>query len=234
MKHITIKWDKGRAFTCGDIHGCYDDFMNELEKVNFNFDEDIVICTGDMVDRGPNSLDCFNLIYKSWFKSVRGNHEQFCLEYLHTSQKIKHMESHTTHGGTWFYKLPMDVKLHICSEIERLPILITLERNNKKYGFVHGNIPTYARTWSELIDFINSASLGENTINDCMMERTKARLAMNPNTDENIFKYNDVDKIYLGHTTIKKPITRGNMTFIDTGCVYKNGVFGKLTLLEIK
>ena len=56
--------NRGRSFVVGDLHGCYDEFLNKLDEVNFNYDEDIVICTGDLVDRGNKSLDCFNLIYK--------------------------------------------------------------------------------------------------------------------------------------------------------------------------
>ncbi|MDC5690013.1 metallophosphoesterase, partial [Acinetobacter baumannii] len=45
-----------RLFVVGDIHGCYDEFMDELIEVSFNFEEDMVISVGDLVDRGKDSL----------------------------------------------------------------------------------------------------------------------------------------------------------------------------------
>lgn len=229
-----ISWNKGRVFTCGDLHGCYEDFIAALEAVNFNYDEDIVICTGDLVDRGKSSLDCFNLIYKSWFYTVKGNHEQFCSDYFTSDKKMKHKDFHCSHGGEWFYRLPLDVKEHIAEEINNLPITITLNRNGKKYGFVHGDIPIFIRTWAELNEMIKSKSLGETVVNTCLIGRGKARLAMNATSPDYIFKYDDVDRIYLGHTVMRNHLMRGNMCFIDTGCVYKNGIYGKLTMLEVK
>lgn len=75
-----ITRNTGRTFVIGDLHGELDKLYEAMEHVDFNYDEDLIISVGDLVDRGPNSLECFNLVYKSWFKSVRGNHEQFFLE----------------------------------------------------------------------------------------------------------------------------------------------------------
>ena len=86
VKEITH--NTGRVFIIGDLHGCYDDFLAKLEEVGFNFDEDLCLSVGDLVDRGKQSLDCFNLIYKSWFKAVRGIMNSFVLIILHQSKMM--------------------------------------------------------------------------------------------------------------------------------------------------
>lgn len=43
-----------RTIVCGDIHGCFDEFSDLLDMVGFN-ETDVLICVGDMVDRGPHS-----------------------------------------------------------------------------------------------------------------------------------------------------------------------------------
>lgn len=50
----------GRLFVVGDIHGCYDLLMQQLERVQFNFEKDLLIAVGDLVDSGPDSLKCLS------------------------------------------------------------------------------------------------------------------------------------------------------------------------------
>lgn len=64
---------KGRDLVIGDIHGHYDDFRRLLDEAEFNPSIDRVLCTGDLVDRGPDSFEeC----------AERGEIEQATLGYL--------------------------------------------------------------------------------------------------------------------------------------------------------
>lgn len=232
----TVINNKGRTFIAGDLHGCYDEFLYKLDEVNFNYDEDIVICAGDLVDRGNKSLDCFNLIYKKWFYTVRGNHEHFCLEYSKQNtqmDKINYRNFHIGNGGEWFYKLPLDVRLHIADEIENLPLIITINTNNKSFGIIHGNIPNEFKLWNELktkLEYYKEDSDNSKLLENILYSRTKAKDAINILSDENNFIFSDIDEIYFGHTVVKDVVKRGNLNFIDTGCVFKHG---KLTLKEV-
>lgn len=61
----------------GDIHGCYDQFMRVLEKAQFDPTNDTLWLTGDLVARGPKSLEVLRFV-KSIADSVRltlGNHD---------------------------------------------------------------------------------------------------------------------------------------------------------------
>ncbi len=46
-KHITLPHHKGRIFIVGDIHGCFDELCDLLDKYRQN--EDILILAGDLV-----------------------------------------------------------------------------------------------------------------------------------------------------------------------------------------
>lgn len=70
---------EGRDFIVGDLHGCYDELMRLLTHVNFNPKSDRIFSTGDLVDRGPKSLECLSLLAKPWFHAVLGNHEDVLL-----------------------------------------------------------------------------------------------------------------------------------------------------------
>lgn len=71
---------EGRDFVIGDLHGSYEVFLKLLESINFDGEKDRMFSVGDLVDRGPDSLDCLRLIKESWFHCVLANHEQMMLE----------------------------------------------------------------------------------------------------------------------------------------------------------
>lgn len=49
-------------YVVGDLHGCYDLLMAELEKVEFNKETDLLISVGDLIDRGKQNLECLQLL----------------------------------------------------------------------------------------------------------------------------------------------------------------------------
>ncbi|MCW5197639.1 symmetrical bis(5'-nucleosyl)-tetraphosphatase [Buchnera aphidicola] len=65
------------TYFIGDIHGCYDQFYSLLEKVKFNSVKDEIWITGDLVGRGPKSLEVLKFIFslKNKAKLVLGNHD---------------------------------------------------------------------------------------------------------------------------------------------------------------
>lgn len=65
------------TYLIGDVHGCYDELIALLQQVNFNPEEDTLWLTGDLVARGPSSLEVLRYV-RSLGDSVRvvlGNHD---------------------------------------------------------------------------------------------------------------------------------------------------------------
>lgn len=60
----------------GDIHGCYNEFMGVLEKAQYS-DTDTLWLTGDLVARGPNSLDVLRFVkqHTDKIRLTLGNHD---------------------------------------------------------------------------------------------------------------------------------------------------------------
>ncbi|CAQ82657.1 MULTISPECIES: bis(5'-nucleosyl)-tetraphosphatase (symmetrical) ApaH [Photorhabdus] len=65
------------TYLIGDIHGCYRELRTLLTKVNFDPNRDTLWLTGDLVARGPDSLDVLRYVKQlgSAVKIVLGNHD---------------------------------------------------------------------------------------------------------------------------------------------------------------
>jgi serine/threonine protein phosphatase 1 len=75
------------TYCISDVHGCYDELMRLLKKIDFSADDTLYLL-GDIIDRGPNSIKCLefarttpNVIF------ILGNHEQMLLDYFTGKEK---------------------------------------------------------------------------------------------------------------------------------------------------
>ena len=65
------------TFVIGDIQGCYDAFARLLERIRFDPARDKLWLVGDLVNRGPQSLEVLRWAstYPGRLRSVLGNHD---------------------------------------------------------------------------------------------------------------------------------------------------------------
>lgn len=65
------------VFAVGDIQGCYDDLRRLLDRLRFDPDEDELWLTGDLVARGPKSLQTLRFVKHLGLNAVTvlGNHD---------------------------------------------------------------------------------------------------------------------------------------------------------------
>ncbi|MGS8635648.1 metallophosphoesterase, partial [Salmonella enterica subsp. enterica serovar Infantis] len=50
------------TYLIGDVHGCYDELIDLLQQVEFTPDTDTLWQTGEVVARGPGSLDVLRYV----------------------------------------------------------------------------------------------------------------------------------------------------------------------------
>ena len=75
-------------YVVGDIQGCLDPLLKLLDRVNFEPATDRLIAVGDLINRGPQSLETLRFCKQlgNSFTSVLGNHD---LHLLAISQGVR-------------------------------------------------------------------------------------------------------------------------------------------------
>lgn len=224
----------GREFIIGDLHGKKQTLMDALKKVNFNFDEDVCYSTGDLIDRGENSVECLLLLNEPWFKAARGNHEQMLVDSINLAEQI------LNHGGT--YTMFMDETYHThdhpevwwCNKLFRtydpqdhehpLNVFRALILEKMPHRIDNGN-------WQ----IVHATPYGDGDLT-CMWGRhdaDQAKLHINYGLDNlGIMPENYQKLTFVGHNVMPLVFHHNGIVYMDTGCGFQK-VQHRLSMLEI-
>jgi diadenosine tetraphosphatase ApaH/serine/threonine PP2A family protein phosphatase len=186
-----------RTIVVGDIHGCYDELMALLEKVELR-DSDRVVSVGDLIAKGPKSREVLQLFMTdSRFSTVIGNHDLAVRRRwngedidLKPAQKEVHREL-------------KDEKDAYTSFLNRLPFVIDLGTHLVVHAGLRPNVELYSQTTGDL---------------------TRLR-TLGPDRESREgtpwYQVYFGDKTVLfGHWPAPEPRRGKNAIGLDTGCVY--------------
>ena len=104
------------TYVVGDVHGCYSQFCRLLDKINYNPVKDKIILTGDLVNRGNESLAMINFCMDNpGIKTVLGNHDLYLLYLLSINKgkgKLKKIIKAKNHKKIyqWLLSKPLFIK----------------------------------------------------------------------------------------------------------------------------
>lgn len=222
--------DYSNIYVVGDTHGEYTQLKDKLKEVGFNYNTDLLIAVGDLVDRGKENEKCIGLLNEHWFTTIKGNHEDFCYKGM-MDDHIKFYHRMHNNGGEWFYELPEQVMEAVGKRLDQLPILLEVKYKGKKFGFVHADLPV--EDWELLKAMIEENDyLGDRTVEDyCLWSRGIIDNYLNYGKTVDITQ---VDNVFLGHTVLKEVTQVGNCTFLDTGGVFQKFDNGyKLSVVKL-
>lgn len=192
----------GRDFITGDIHGEFPRLRALLDKAGFDEARDRLFTVGDLVDRGPESLQALEWLDQPWFHSTRGNHEQMAINF---ADGHNHAFQYERNGGRWFIDLPPFEQQRIARRFEMLPLAIEVEAGAWRVGIVHAEVPY--NEWSSL-----QADTGP--IRDTALW---SRERFDKKIDTPV---TGIDKVFVGHTPLDQPLVLGNVAYIDSGAVF--------------
>jgi serine/threonine protein phosphatase 1 len=192
-----------KTFIIGDIHGCYDEFIELVEQMNVQ-ENDLVVSVGDIVDRGPKSLEVYH-----YFKSrknalvLMGNHER----------------KHLSGGLNYAQEI---VKLQFNNEYEEFLTWAKSLRYYRDAGeafIVHAAFEHDQPIENQREDVLCGSTSGDRYLQKKYLEGTYW-------TDY----YEGQKTIIYGHHVVGElPEIKNNTIGIDTGCCHG----GKLTAIEL-
>lgn len=203
------------VWVVGDLHGCHTLLMNELDRVGFNPECDLLISVGDLIDRGPENVECLELLQMPWFRAVMGNHEDLMLEGISPTGSVTNW---LINGGGWLYSLDTDKKALAMSLVERvrqLPYIIELKTTSETIVIAHADYPDGEYQFGKQVPFF-TVMWGRERISESI-DGIGGEIA-------------GADRFIFGHSPVNMPKTFWNQHYIDTGAVY----CGKLTLMQVQ
>lgn len=238
---------KGRDFVVGDLHGTYSLLERFMEHVSFDTEKDRMFSVGDLVDRGPHSVDCFNLVFEPWFFAVRGNHEQMFYDAYFGGPTGKYWANN---GGMWEGHTNK-----MAYEVNHMPFMITVKKQDDTFFHViHAEFSNNVVLTDELLKdpnvFLEACFGGSNAFerHDTIMwgRFIFQYLYGKELTPHNIEKFkrkamltkygacfsDELSPIYSGHTILQNPVRFMKQTNIDTGACFGGESWSGLTVTE--
>lgn len=107
-----------RTLIVGDIHGCYEEFMQLLKKASYDEKTDRLILVGDLINKGPSSLKTLEWVANEGCEVVLGNHELGFLNYIENPNPkfevfrklVSEMGDSLEEWVQWFKKIPLYIE----------------------------------------------------------------------------------------------------------------------------
>jgi len=186
-----------RTIVVGDIHGCYDELMALLEKVDIG-ESDRVVCVGDLIAKGPKSGEVLQLFMTDKrFTSVIGNHDlalrrRWNGEHVGLKPAQKKVKK----------ELKAD-KAAYASFFNRLPFIIDLGTHLVVHAGLRPDVELYSQTTEDLTHL---RTLG----------RDRESKEGTPWYDV----YSGDKTVLFGHWPAPQPRRGKKAIGLDTGCVY--------------
>jgi serine/threonine protein phosphatase 1 len=200
---------KGRDIIVGDVHGCFSLLRAALVRIGFDESGDRLFMVGDLVDRGPESIEALEFLTLPYVHAVQGNHEAMAIEWASGSGMDQ--RNYVANGGAWMIALDRETQCEVAATLSALPIAIELDTAAGLVGIVHAECPfdDWHRFTAELTAPECGTQRRGQIIDAAMWSRTRIGSA-----DESMVT--GVRAVVVGHTPMERMTSLGNTLFIDT------------------
>jgi serine/threonine protein phosphatase 1 len=216
------------TYVIGDVHGEYEKLKKALKLVNFDFENDTLISLGDIVDRGPDSYACIELLMTiKNLIAIRGNHDYEWYNYINTRNPGFMWNQGQIETNQSYIVKNIDPVVHI--NFFEKQINYYIDDNNNL--FVHGG---FNRHYDITDKIFNSQDV-------FLWDRdllASARSYSSMKNNEYPFKMkNNFNEVFVGHTPVQYfghsvPQKYANVWCLDTGAgKFKDGT---ITIMNLK
>lgn len=215
---------KGDDYICSDIHGHYSLLKTKLNKAGFDPSVDRLFCLGDLIDRGPESLDALKWLEYDWFYAIQGNHERMLIHGMEGAGEV--FLRWLQHWGSWAIDLDRSEFEQYYQSILALPLAIELELpEDRKVALVHAELPDKC-DWHDIVESLSRLDRSEIDLDDLASDMLwqKSQVNRGPDRESLIEPVKNIDHVFHGHTIVQSMKTIGNRTFMDLGSYVYNDI----------
>jgi len=220
VAYCDLSGSPGRLLVAGDVHGCFDALGAALGAIDYDASRDSLFLLGDIVDRGPASL-----AYRDWLHigRVRGNHEDMVWQAAWGDAEDARL--HVENGGDWLQALGRDAQQAVAAELMDAPLAIELlTPRGRRVGLVHADVE--GDDWPAFL-----AALADPDDRRAEQVAIWSRLRIGDVEADRRHRpaIAGIDHVFFGHNVVRRPLTRGNCSWIDTGA----GTGGLPTVVDV-
>ncbi|HUP47694.1 MAG TPA: metallophosphoesterase family protein [Thermoanaerobaculia bacterium] len=202
---------KERLIVIGDIHGCFGELSDLLERIDPR-PGDLVVSTGDIVRKGPDPVRCLELWRERGYLAVLGNNEEKILELARRRKRLRRPILGKEDRAVLRRR-------DLLSYIRRWPIAIDVARRG--VTVVHGGffpkMPITARSIARHAGDATSLRWIRRE------EGEWINVGKSRERDGDVLwpaAWKGPRTVVYGHTPLRKPRVDRYAIGLDTGCVY--------------
>ncbi|KAI9267110.1 Metallo-dependent phosphatase-like protein [Helicostylum pulchrum] len=233
---------QARVFVMGDIHGCLNEMNRLLDVIGFNMQNDVLILTGDLVFRGPDSIGVIRRAKELNALCVRGNHDdkvirlkgymdKFGIDSMSPKDEImpEGQVGDPLKFGNKHIKIARRMNVDDYNYLAGCPLMLDIPTLEARV--VHGGLDPY-------ISLLDNDPWSVMNMRDMDSDHhpSKAKLSKNSPSSDNVHwttayhSYITNDRtVFYGHDASRGIDLDSKTIGLDSGCVYGR----KLSAIEI-
>lgn len=232
---------KLKKYAIADIHGNYKALMQCLRKCNFDYENDVLISLGDIVDGFPQSYECVTELLKiKNLISIQGNHDQLFLEFINTgSHQFEWRQGFDSTASSYLLNLPTQKEINKRLDLGWITTFKPDDVPHTHKEFFDRQIPYYIDNDCLFVHggFNRHFPIKDQLPFSFMWDRDFWMSAVSFDAiGYKDFKIKDkFNNIFIGHTSTtlwrqETPMMKYNIINLDTGA---GNVKGRLTIMNV-
>ena len=197
----------GRDWVVGDVHGCFQTLRQALRGIDFEYGQDRLFSVGDLIDRGPNSIEALEWLENERFEAVvMGNHEAEMVRLLQTGEILAPAKAYQQ----WMWNIERQDLFRWYRAVRSLPLAVMVKTSAAgQVGIVHCS--TWRDSWSATVDALEARDIV--AINMVLLGIDDRDKRVGPTGK----RVTGIDRVIAGHDAHKQVEQRENTWNIDTG-----------------
>jgi len=213
---------KKRHLVFGDIHGRYNTFRRLLDAINYDSATEIIYSVGDLIDRGPDSVQVVEFFQNDHCHAILGNHEHMAM----CPAEWEDVWMDPGNGGPATLR---SLKQHgydlqwLRERILSLPVCLDVgdESNPQAFRLLHAESP-YCLSEEMLMSNLFYLTRDEVCDSELLWGRSDITRVLearkNPDATDVVPIANgrSLRRVFCGHTPVEDVVSAHNVFWIDT------------------